>query len=319
MIERLAVVAIGGNSLIKRRDMCTVADQYRAICATAEHVADLIDLGWRVVVTHGNGPQVGFIMLRSEIAREVAGLHIVPLVSCVADTQGALGYQIQQALNNTLARRCLPEIRRRVVTLITQVCVAADDPGFADPDKPIGEFYTSEQLPELTRLHPDWILKEDAQRGFRRVVPSPVPVEIVELSAINALVTGGFHVVAAGGGGIPVVATERGLEGCDAVIDKDLTSSLLATALGAELLTISTAVEQVSLNYGTPLATTLGQVSAADMERFLDQGHFAPGSMAPKIRAALNFIKGGGRRVVITGPEHLADAISRGVGTHIIP
>lgn len=216
MPAKLAVVSIGGNSLIKRRDLRTVEDQYRAVAETCEHVADIIEQGWRVVITHGNGPQVGFIMLRSEIAREVAGLHIVPLVNCVADTQGAIGYQIQQALGNILARR---GIAGQVASVVTQVRVDPQDPGFAAPDKPVGEFYTQSQLPELIRQHPDWTMKDEPGRGWRRVVPSPAPLEIVELGAIRALLDHGFHVVAAGGGGIPVVATPDGLAGADAVID----------------------------------------------------------------------------------------------------
>lgn len=315
----LAVVSIGGNSLIKRQDLRTVEDQYRAVAETCEHVADLVALGWRVVLTHGNGPQVGFIMLRSEIAREVAGLHIVPLVSCVADTQGAVGYQIQQALGNALAARGLQGDAGagRVVSLVTQVLVDPNDPGLADPDKPVGEFYTEHQLPELTRQHPHWTLKREPGRGWRRVVPSPAPLAIVEIGAIRALVDAGYHVVAGGGGGIPVVRRKHGLAGIDAVIDKDHTSSLLARDLGARLLVISTGVERVSLNFGTPLEKPLGHVTAHEMERYLDTGHFAPGSMAPKIRAAVDFLKAGGEEVIITRPENLGRAALQGEGTHI--
>ncbi len=315
MPAKLAVVSIGGNSLIKRRDLRTVEDQYRAIAETCEHIADIIEHGWRVVITHGNGPQVGFIMLRSEIAREVAGMHIVPLVSCVADTQGAIGYQIQQALGNILARRGLPG---QVASVVTQVRVDPTDPGFSAPDKPVGEFYTLGQLPELTKQQPDWTMKDEPGRGWRRVVPSPAPLEIVELGAIRALLDGGFHVVAAGGGGIPVISTPNGLVGADAVIDKDLTSSLLGGALRANLLVISTGVERVALNFATPFETPLGLVPVEEMEGYLEKGHFAPGSMAPKIRAAVDFIRAGGEEVIITQPESLSGAILQGKGTHII-
>lgn len=317
-------MAVGGNALIKRKDLRSVEDQYRALCETMEHVADIVAHGCRVVVTHGNGPQVGFIMLRSEIARDVAGLHIVPLSSCVADTQGAIGWQIQQALGNALARRGLAG---HAVTVVTQVLVDPADPGFADPDKPIGEFYTDGQLEELKGQHPDWILKPDANRGWRRVVPSPKPVEIVELDAVRCLVAAGFHVVAAGGGGIPVMRSlpgpdhlpaVDGLLGIDAVVDKDLTASLMAQNLGADLLIIATAVENVCLNFGTPLERPLSRVTMAEMEAYLQQGHFDPGSMAPKIQAAVDFLRHGGQEVIITNPQNLGAALTHDQGTHIV-
>ncbi len=312
----VAVVAIGGNSLIKHRELRTVEDQYRAICETASHLVGLVRSGYRLVISHGNGPQVGFIMLRSEIAREYAGLHHVPLSSAVADTQGAIGLQIQQALANELARHGLDG---HVVTVVTQVEVDPEDPGFDSPSKPVGEFYSADQLETLRSQHPDWILVEDADRGFRRVVASPAPLAIVEQDAVDTLVAGGHHVVAAGGGGIPVVRTPEGLHSVDAVIDKDMTSSLLASNLGAPLLVISTAVEHVMINFGTPDAQPLGEIGVDQIERYLAEGHFAPGSMAPKVRAAIGFIRRGGRRVIITNPQHLDDAIEHGQGTHIVP
>ena len=317
MNRKRAVIAIGGNSLIRHRDKQSVEDQYFALCETMEHVADVIEQGWQVIITHGNGPQVGFIMLRSEIARAVAGMHIVPLASCVADTQGAIGYQIQQALDNVLRRRGIIETAGRTVSLVTQVRVDIEDPGFAHPDKFVGEAYSDDQLPELRRQHPDWILHQDTGKGWRRVVPSPVPREIIELDAIRNLMDAGFHVVTAGGGGIPVVRMPEGLFGVDAVIDKDLASSLLATRIGAELLAISTAVEHVSLNYGTPMQHPLHHVSAAEMDRYLAEGHFPAGSMGPKIRAAVEFLRNGGSEVVITSPEFLNAALTQGAGTHI--
>jgi len=314
--KQLAVIAIGGNSLIKHRDKQTVADQYKAICETTSHLVDLVEQGFQLVITHGNGPQVGFIMLRSEIARKEVGLHIVPLSSCVADTQGAIGLQIQQALGDELARCGLGG---RTVTIVTQVEVNPDDPGFLHPDKPVGEFYTYEELAGLREQHPDWVLMEDASRGYRRVVPSPLPVRIVEQEAVNTLLADGFHVVTAGGGGIPVVRTSDGLQSVDAVIDKDKTASLLAKQLGATLLVISTAVEQVMLNFGTSSERPLGQVSVAQMEQYLADGHFAPGSMAPKIEAAIAFIRAGGQKVIITNPENIGEAIRHDRGTQIIP
>lgn len=313
---RIAVVAVGGNSLLKSKELKTVEDQYRAICETMASVVELALAGWRLVITHGNGPQVGFILRRSEIARQAAGMHHVPLVSCVADTQGALGYQIQQALGNELAKHGLP---RNVATVVTQVVVDANDPGLSAPDKPIGDFYTAEQLPELTAQHPEWVLAEDAGRGWRRVVPSPKPVAIAEIDAIRTLLDAGHHVVAVGGGGIPVVDNGGVFEGVDAVIDKDHASAMLASALGAELLVISTAVSQVMLHFGTPEAEPLGLVGAAAVARYAAEGNFAAGSMLPKIEAALAYLKAGGKRVVITDPAHVARAVDGDTGTHIVP
>ncbi len=315
MAGKLAVIAIGGNSLIKHRSRQTVADQYRAICETIRHLVDLVEHGYQLVITHGNGPQVGFIMLRSEIARKEIGLHIVPLSSCVADTQGAIGLQIQQALTDELEKRDRPA---KAVTIVTQVEVDPDDPGFARPDKPIGEFYTKEQLPILKKQHPDWVLMEDASRGFRRVVASPQPQKIVEQEAIDALLADGFQVIAAGGGGVPVVRSEAGLTSVDAVIDKDKTAALLAANLGAPLLVISTAVEQVMLNYGTTQEKALARVSLQEIEGYFQEGHFAPGSMGPKIEAAISFLKNGGKKVIITNPENIGTALARGRGTQII-
>jgi len=314
--NQIAVIAIGGNSLIKHRSRQTVEDQYRAICETTRHLADLIEHGYQLVITHGNGPQVGFIMLRSEIARKEIGLHIVPLSSCVADTQGAIGLQIQQALADELEKR---NRTARAATIVTQVEVSPIDPGFQKPDKPIGEFYRRQQLPELKKQHPEWILKEDANRGWRRVVASPQPQKIVEQEAINALLADGFQVIAAGGGGVPVIRSEAGLTCVDAVIDKDKTAALLAANLQAPLLVISTAVEQVMLYFGTTREKPLGRVSLQEIERYFREGHFAPGSMGPKIEAAIEFLKNGGKRVIITNPENIGAAIARGKGTQIVP
>ncbi len=314
MKKKLAVIAIGGNSLIKHRSQQTVEDQYRAICETIRHLVDLVEHGYQLVITHGNGPQVGFILLRSEIARKEIGLHIVPLSSCVADTQGAIGLQIQQALTDELEKR---NQVAKAVTIVTQVEVSPTDPGFEAPDKPVGEFYQADQLEELIKQHPGWILKEDANRGFRRVVPSPVPLKIVEQEAINALLADGFQVIAAGGGGVPVVRGKEGLSCVDAVIDKDKTAALLATNLQAPLLVISTAVEQVMLNYGTTQEKALGRVSLQEIERYFQEGHFAPGSMGPKIEAAISFLKNGGKKVIITNPKNIGAALACGKGTQI--
>ena len=316
MDSKLAFIAIGGNSLIKSKDLQAVEDQHQAIRETISHVADLIEQGYQVVISHGNGPQVGFIMLRSEVARRETGLHLVPLVNVVADTQGSIGYQIQQSLNNELAARGQGG---QSLTVVTQVIVDKNDPGFKNPAKPVGEFYDADQIDDIQRDYPDWSLVEDAGRGFRRVVPSPEPIEVVERPVIESLLKNGYHVIAVGGGGIPVVCTDQGLEGVDAVIDKDHASAMLASQLGAGLLIISTAVEQVVLNFGTPDAKGIDKMTVAEAEQYIIEGHFAPGSMLPKIQSALRFIKGGGKEVIITSPEFIKEAVTQGRGTHIVP
>lgn len=316
MSKQLAFIAIGGNSLIKSKAQMSVEDQHGAIRETVRHVADLIELGYQTVISHGNGPQVGFIMLRSEVARRETGLHLVPLVNVVADTQGSIGYQIQQALNNELAAR---QVDGQCLTVVTQVIVDKEDPGFAHPSKPVGEFYARDQVAAIRRDYPDWQLVEDAGRGFRRVVASPRPLAVVERPAIEVLLKQGFHVVAAGGGGIPVVKSDGRLAGVDAVIDKDLASSMLARELGAELLIISTAVEQVALNYGRPDEVGISTMTVKEAQAYIAEGHFAPGSMLPKVQAAIQFLNNGGRKVIITAPEFIREAVVSGRGTHLVP
>ena len=314
MKAKLAFVAIGGNSLIKSKALQKVEDQHDAIRETVKHVADLIDQGWQVLVSHGNGPQVGFILRRSEVARRETGLHLVPLVNVVADVQGSIGYQIQQALNNELATRGLAG---QCVTVVTQVVVDKDDPAFRSPTKPVGEFFDESQLEAIRREYPDWSLVQDAGRGYRRVVPSPAPHEIVERPVIESLLAAGYHVVAVGGGGIPVVRSGKDLDGVDAVIDKDLASSLLAGQLNADLLIISTAVKEVALNFGKPDQQAINKITISQAEAYIEQGHFAPGSMLPKMQAALKFLKSGGKEVIITAPEFINEAVLEGIGTHI--
>jgi carbamate kinase len=316
MKKKLAFIAIGGNSLVKSKEHQTVEDQHQAIRETVQHVIDLISQGYQILISHGNGPQVGFIMRRSEVARQATGLHLVPLVNVVADTQGSIGYQIQQAVNNELATQ---GIAGQCVTIVTQVVVDKDDPAFEAPAKPVGEFFQEDQLEDIQREYPDWSLIEDAGRGYRRVVPSPAPCEIVERPVIESLLEAGYHVIAAGGGGIPVVRSGKDLEGVDAVIDKDLASSLLAGQLHADLLIISTAVKQVALNFGKPDEQLIGTMTVGEAEAYIEQDHFAPGSMLPKIQAALKFLKAGGKEVIITSPEFIKEAVLHGAGTHIIP
>jgi len=307
------VIAIGGNSLISDARHMSVPDQYAAIVTTARHIAHLLERRCRVVITHGNGPQVGFILRRSEHSRGI--LHEVPLDSIVADTQGALGYQIQQALGNEFRRRGLPHA---VVTVVTQTLVDRDDPAFAQPSKPIGEFYTREQAEERQRVE-QWTMVEDAGRGWRRVVASPEPMRIIEADVIRHLADSHHVVVAGGGGGIPVVAVEPGvLRGVAAVIDKDLASAVLAHEIGADLLVISTAVEKVCLNFGQPDQRALDSMTVAEARRYLAAGHFAAGSMQPKIEACVRFIEGGGREAFITCPEALAEVFDGHPGTRIV-
>ena len=312
---KLVAIAIGGNSLIKDPQRQSVEDQYDAICETVGYIADIIEEGYRAVITHGNGPQVGFILRRSEIAYKHEGLHFVPLPSCVADTQGALGFQIQQALENEFQKR---QISKKAVTVITRVEVKHDDPSFARPTKPIGSFYSRQRAQALQNDHPDWTLIHDAGRGYRRTVPSPMPVRIVELDAIEILVKQGFCVIAVGGGGIPVACKpDDMLEGRDAVIDKDFATGLLASQLQADILLISTAADNVYLNYGRPDQKTLNAITVEEAEGFLEEGHFAAGSMQPKMKASIDFVKRGGSRAIITSPHLLKKAINGEAGTHI--
>jgi carbamate kinase len=313
-LDSLVVIAIGGNSLIKDSKHMNVFDQYKAAGETSVHIAGIIEEGYRVVIVHGNGPQVGFIMLRSEIAKEV--IHEVPLDSCGADTQGAIGYQISQNLDNELRRR---RIAKSVVAVVTQVVVDASDPGFLDPAKPIGPFYSEESA----RSHQEeqgWQMMEDSGRGWRGVVASPVPLEIVEESVIRMLLEHDVIVVAGGGGGIPVVRREDGsLEGVAAVIDKDLTASLLAENLGAEMLLVSTSIDKVAINYRQPNQRDLDGMTVAEAREYMAAGHFAPGSMRPKIRAAIEFLEQGGKKVIITQPHLMEEALHGRAGTHIVP
>ncbi|HEY5727985.1 MAG TPA: carbamate kinase [Acidimicrobiia bacterium] len=309
-----AVVAIGGNSLIKNPAHQTVEDQYQAASETTDHIAELIAGGWDLVIVHGNGPQVGFILRRSELAAHE--LHEVPLDACGADTQGAIGYALQQNLQNDLRRI---GVSKRVVSIVTQVEVDGADPAFQSPSKPIGSFMDADKAAE--RRADGWDMVEDAGRGWRRVVASPEPKRIVELDTIGALLDSGTTVIAVGGGGIPVVAQPDGdLRGVAAVIDKDRAAALVGVSLGAELLLISTGVEKVALDFGRPDQVDLDEITLEQARRHLAEGtHFAKGSMAPKIEAAISFLEGGGKLVVITDPEHLGAAVAGRTGTRIVP
>ena len=313
MNGKLIVIAIGGNSLIEDPKKVTVDAQYRAAEKTAHHIADIIESGNRVVIVHGNGPQVGYILLRSEYARKI--LHAVPLDSCVADTQGAIGYQLQKALDNEFIKRGL---KNRALTVVTQVEVSADDPSFENPTKPIGSFMTAEDAAEHSASF-GWSVKEDAGRGWRRVVPSPKPLSIVELDTIKFLAENGATVIAAGGGGIPVVRDNEGaFWGKEAVIDKDLAAAILAKALDADAFIISTAVEKVCLDYNKPTQRAIDEMTVAEARKYSEEGQFAPGSMLPKIQAIVDYVDSTGKLGMITDPEHISDAMKGLNGTRIV-
>ena len=308
------VIAIGGNSLIPDKDHESVQDQYVAAAATGDHIAGLIQSGWDVAISHGNGPQVGFILRRSELAS--SELHEIPLDYCGADTQGAIGYMLQQNLINDFRQR---GIDKNVATVVTQVEVDANDPAFQNPSKPIGSFMDEAEA-KRRQAEEGWDIKEDAGRGWRRVVASPQPMRIVELDVIRSLLDAGVATIAVGGGGIPVVTNSNGdLEGIAAVIDKDLASALLASQVDADLLLISTAVEQVALNFGTPEQRWVDEFTLAEVKQYLAEGgHFAEGSMAPKMRAVVQFLEAGGKEALITNPENLERAMAGETGTRIV-
>lgn len=311
--RKLAVIAVGGNSLILDSAHTTVRDQYEAAGATTDDIAHLIETGWDVAISHGNGPQVGYILRRSELAAHE--LHEVPLDACVADTQGALGYALQQNLMNDFREM---GIDKQVATVVTQVEVAPDDPAFTAPNKPIGSFMSEEDAGKR-RDEDGWDVVEDAGRGWRRVVASPKPLRVVEIDSVRALLGAGVVVITVGGGGIPVISEEDGtLTGVPAVIDKDRASALLAADLEADLLIISTAVEKVALNFGTPDETWLSEMTLDEAKGYLAEGtHFKAGSMAPKIEAVIQFLENGGSEALITDPPSLERAMKGETGTWI--
>jgi carbamate kinase len=308
----LAVVAVGGNALIKDKQHQSVQDQFVAAVETMQHVADMIQDGWDVVVTHGNGPQVGFILRRSEIASQE--LHEVPLDYCGADTQGAIGYMFQQALHNEFLKR---GIKKTPATVITQTVVDRNDKAFQNPTKPIGSFMEEAQAREKMEKE-GWTCVEDAGRGWRRVVPSPIPQRIIEADAIKNLIDHDFVVVAVGGGGIPVIENADGsIVGVEAVIDKDFGSAILASMIDADLFMISTAVEKVAINFNKPDQKWVDKMTAEEAQRYLEEGQFGKGSMAPKIEAVLKYLAKGGKKAIITDPEHMLDALNGKTGTVI--
>jgi carbamate kinase len=314
-MTKLAVVAIGGNSLIKDDKNVTVESQMEALRETAMHLVDMIEAGWDLAIGHGNGPQVGFILRRSEIAAKVEGMHEVPLDVCGADSQGAIGYELQQALRNEFFKR---NINKKACTVVTQVLVDQNDSAFQKPSKPIGGFMDEAEAKKREK-EMSWSVVEDAGRGWRRVVPSPLPKEIVEFDSVKLLLDAGIVVITVGGGGIPVVDSGNGeLRGTAAVIDKDFASSLLARSLKADLFLIATAVEKVAINFGKPDQKWLDKVTLAEAKAYLEEGtHFAKGSMAPKIQAAIWYLENGGKHALITNPENIGRALKGEAGTWI--
>lgn len=316
MPNKLAVVAIGGNALIKDDKRVTVEDQEIALRETAVHLADMIEAGWDLAIGHGNGPQVGFILRRSEIAAKVEGMHEVPLDVCGADSQGAIGYELQQALRNEFFKR---DINKKACTIVTQVLVDKEDIAFKKPTKPIGSFMDEAEA-RRRESEMGWSVVEDAGRGWRRVVASPMPKEIVELDAVKTLLSAGQVVITVGGGGIPVIDRGDGeLVGTAAVIDKDFASSLLASSINAEIFIVATAVEKVAINFGKPDQQWLDKMTRAEAQAYLDEGkHFAKGSMAPKVQAAIRYLENGGGAAIITNPENIGRALKGETGTWIV-
>ena len=310
----LAVVAVGGNALIRDRDHLAIPHQYEEAAVTARHIADMIEAGWNVVVTHGNGPQMGFILRRSELSiHEVAP---VPMDYAGADLQGAIGYMFLKAFRNEFKRRGLA---REPVAIVTETLVDRDDPAFANPTKPIGSHMDEARAKELAAAQ-GWVVRQDAGRGWRRVVPSPLPQRIVDLAAIKHLADSGYLVIACGGGGIPVVEDKNGaLHGIEAVIDKDLASSLLARTLDADLLLISTAVERVAVNFNRPGQRWLDRMTVAEARGHLADDQFDKGSMGPKIEALVGYLEAGGKEGLITNPPNIGRALAGETGTRIVP
>lgn len=316
-MSKLAVIAVGGNSLIKDDKHVSVENQMQALRETAHHIADMIEAGWDLAIGHGNGPQVGFILRRSEIAAKVEGMHEVPLDVCGADSQGAIGYEFQQALQNEYHRRGL---QKGAATVITQMLVDQGDPAFQKPSKPIGSFMKEDEAKKREK-EMNWSVVEDAGRGWRRVVPSPLPKKILELESVKLLLNAGVTVITVGGGGIPVIDKGNSeYEGTAAVIDKDFASSLLAQEIGAELFLIATAVEKVAINFGKPEQKWLDKMTLAEAKQYLAEGiHFAKGSMAPKIQAIIWFLENGGKQALITNPENIGRALKGETGTWLVP
>jgi len=313
LTDKLIVIALGGNALLRRGQKGTFDDQYRNVMSTVSKIADLVQRGYKVVMTHGNGPQVGATLLRHEAAKSI--VPPFPLDACGAETQGFIGYMIQQALRNELKAR---GIDKYVVTVITRVIVDKHDLAFQNPTKPIGPFYSKDEANSLKQQKPDLTIKEDAGRGYRRVVPSPDPKIIAERSAIRALVDAGYVVVACGGGGIPIIEEGTSAVGVEAVIDKDLAGQRLATLIGANVFVILTDVKGAYVDYGTQKQELIAEITSGKLKNYLREGQFKEGSMAPKVQAAIRFVEAGGERAIIADLASLIEALDGKTGTHVV-
>ena len=310
-ICKLAVVAVGGNALIREKGKESLPDQYASVCITVPHSVDMIQNGWNVIITHGNGPQVGFILRRSEIA--ASEVHSIPLDYGGSNTQGSIGYMFQKSLQNEFKRRGMS---KQAVAVLTETLVDKNDTAFKTPTKPIGSFM-DEKTAVQHRDADGWCVMEDAGRGWRRVVPSPVPIKILQQDAIMSLVGAGFTVVAVGGGGIPVIENDKGeIQGVEAVIDKDSASALFAASIDADMFVILTEVDKVAINFNKPNVQWLDNLSIEDAKKFLTEGQFGKGSMEPKIKAILSFIEKGGRQALVTNPDNMLRALRGETGTH---
>ena len=311
------VVALGGNAILKPGQKGTYEEQLENVKNTTTQIAKMVEEGYEVVITHGNGPQVGAILLQNEAGEKLYNVPAKPMDVCGAETQGFIGYMIQQSLINEFIRKGMD---KSVATVVTQVLVSKDDPAFSHPTKPVGPFYTKEEAEKRQKEKPNEVWIEDSGRGYRRVVPSPDPKAIVEKKAINCLVANGNIVIASGGGGIPVIKEEDGTyKGVEAVIDKDLAGERLAQEVNADILLILTDVENAYINYRKENEKALGEVKLEEIEKYQEEGHFKAGSMGPKVKAAIRFVKNGGKMAIITALEKAIDALAGKAGTRIIP
>ncbi len=315
--RNLMVIALGGNALLRRNQRGSFEEQYENVRQTCKILADIIEAGYNIVITHGNGPQVGATILRHDAGEKLYNIPAFPMDVCGAETQGFIGYMIQQALVNELSSR---NLRKHVVTIVTRVVVDKEDPDFINPSKPVGPFYSLEEVEKIKKIHPEYIFKEDKARGgWRRVVPSPDPKYIVEGPVIKSLVDAGVIVVASGGGGIPVIEEDGVFKGVEAVIDKDLAGERLATFLEAEKFIILTDVDAVYINYGKETQQKIQTIKAQELKKLYNEGHFPPGSMGPKVKAAIRFIDSGGEEAIIGELTQLMEAVNGKSGTHVIP
>jgi len=311
------VIALGGNALLRRNQRGTIDEQYDNVKQTCRILADIVEAGYHIVVTHGNGPQVGATILRHDAGEKLYNIPAFPMDVCGAETQGFIGYLIQQALSNELSTR---GIGKQVVTIVTRVVVDKEDPDFSNPSKPVGPFYSFEEVEKIKKIHPEYVFKEDKARGgWRRVVPSPDPKYIVEGPAIESLVDAGYIVIASGGGGIPVIEEDGKFKGVEAVIDKDLAGERLATFLGAEKFVILTDVDAVYVDYGKQSQRKISKIKVEELKKLYNEGQFPPGSMGPKVKASIRFIEAGGEEAIIGELSQLMEVIVGKAGTHVIP